>query len=178
LDAKLSKGRPRKAGPRTKGGRLKQYRDSGTAEGNSRRSHFYRGEDISCPIKILFANGQVDDAMLSACERYAWAYAVINGRVSVSAAAYEARERATGSQDGPPERVNRAAKAALKTAREVCRNSKDRALLQNVCVYERMPRAFLPCISRPGDIIEAERLIALLKELSRAYGFLIDGAEN
>jgi hypothetical protein len=129
-------------------------------------------------VAIMFASGVIGEPEKLAAERLAWSYAVLNGRVSISAAAYEARERATSTQDGPPERVDRAAKAAIKAARGICRNSKERTLLINVVVYERAPRAILPVISRPADVLEAETLVRILRDLALEFGFVIDGAEN
>ena len=84
-----TRGRKRKAGPRTKNGRLSraykstQLRDEGTAEFRAKRLRLINGSDPALAAStsgILHANGFLSAGQHHAALRYAWAHAVVFGR--------------------------------------------------------------------------------------------------
>lgn len=171
------RGRPKKAGARTPSGQLSraaEYRDNGTPEGNARRSHFYRSEDVTYALGIMFANEVIGQAELSAGERMAWAFGVVFGKVSPAAVAYEQRDR--GQHDGPPERIAEIAKRTLNEADAVCASSGERKALRNLVIYNRLPDALRPSIPSDDECKQAHKLVDLLERLARQYGYVVEAA--
>ena len=83
-----TRGRKRKAGPRTKSGKLSRahktlVRDEGTAEFRAKRARLINGADPALSATasgVLFANGFLTAEQHHAALRYAWAHAVVFGR--------------------------------------------------------------------------------------------------
>ena len=83
-----TRGRKRKAGPRTKSGKLSRayktaLRDEGTAEFRAKRLRLINGADpqlAATTSGILLANGFLSAEQHHAALRYAWAHAIVFGR--------------------------------------------------------------------------------------------------
>jgi hypothetical protein len=83
-----TRGRKRKAGPRTKAGKLSRayktaVRDEGTHEFRAKRMRLINGADpqlAATASGILHANGHLTAEQHHACLRYAWCHAIIYGR--------------------------------------------------------------------------------------------------
>jgi hypothetical protein len=138
--------RKRKAGPRTKSGRLSrahkspELRDKGTFEGQAKRQFLVNGGDSQLAATasgILPANGLIDQDMYIAALRYARAHALVFGiKIPIAAEIY-------GYGDQPPEIAMAAAREQIDKWNERL-DPDERKQVANLAVFGCVPHWFMP----------------------------------
>ncbi len=166
------KGRPRNTGPREPSGRAQRMRDKGTDELRARREWLAGEGDMvktTYPLGILLANGAITEEQHTTGCRMAWLYAVVYGKVSIGAAAYE---RSGGHMDRPEhedEAVWQAeVKRLLKALSGISRHVRDDVV--SLVVYERVPKFMRPGFQADKDVAHSERVRAGLRLLAGQHG--------
>ena len=149
--------------------RREQIRDRGTKEIQSLRE-WYAGKGdpalTTYPLGILLANGAISERQHSVGCDYAWLHWAVFGRASVAAISLEFRDR------GQP--VERDSEAEERRIEEVhglfldCRRA--RRELDNLVIFERVPRWMRPVDPRPGDVTNARLFMGSLGLLIRRFG--------
>lgn len=165
-----SRGRPRKSVPAPH-----QPRDPGTDETVNRRNVLAGGGDpakTTCPIDVLYAQGVIDDRQLEAAQRYASDYRRVYGQTSVSAAAYEFRDRNTGpdEEDADERRRNQAVwdrmtKLGRHMEQGVAGLIDYAGSLRELIVYEVTPRWMTANPPREKDEMAGRIFMQALKHL-------------
>ncbi len=171
----MRRGRPRKSGPREVDGRAKRAGpDRGTKEVQDLRQ-WYAGEGdpvlTAYPLGILLANGAITEEQHSAACDYAWLVSRVFGRHSLAAVSWEMMDRGRDSDLPTPEdeereekqqrRLTRIREAFAKLPRRC------RAGLDNLAIYERIPRWMRPVDPRDSDVTEARLFTKALAVLVR-----------
>lgn len=148
-------------GARTKSGRLKERKgvDRGTDQLKAVKKWFAQDADPALaeyPLGIMFAAGTIDDHQRQVGHEYAWLHAIVYGRPSWGAMAYERLDR--GNQENWDSKWLRDQEARLRSVRGVldAHPARLKMVLDNTVVYERKPRWMLPVIPRVSDVREAE----------------------
>ncbi len=171
-------GRKPKFVPRETNGRAQRNRDGGTEQLQARREWLAGEGDMTktiYPLGILLANGAITDDAHSAGCRLAWLYAMIFGKVSIGAAAFERGRGKTigkhvcgdggeceqcGVEVGWRKEVERTLKALSGISRHV------RDDIVSLVVYERVPNFMRPGFPTLADRRHAERVKAGLMILA------------
>jgi hypothetical protein len=186
----MPKGRKRRAGPRYTCGKRKRTQANDTTDQGASRVQVRRewwvtyetakGEvmtgDLALadyPLGTLYTNGSINDDMWRAGSRYAWLYCARVGRsVHVTATALDplppGKDEDTAEQQDRRARWGQefhAAQAALGGRRAL------RDALENLVVYERIPRWMRPQVPRESDIQEARMVLEALTMLASHFGY-------
>ena len=165
-------GRRRRAGKREPGGRLQRRatRDQGTPEGQARRKVLYRHGDIGYPLGILHANGEISAGDLKGCERYGFLHYAVFGRRSVASVNYDGERLGTGRKNWTDKFIKDTENEYRRVRAEIC-STKSLALLDNLVVYERMPRWFRPLTPHPKDVENGQQLLKAIRMLAIITGY-------
>ena len=151
------RGRPRKQ-------HLEQPRrrppDRGTDEVKRLRAWYAGNGDpalTSYPLGILLANAVLTDDQHKAVCRYAWLHWAVFGRPSVAAVSWEFTDRAV-----PVERDRESEERKLGEIHDAFKTTdrRCRQVLDNVAIYERLPRWMRPVNPRPADVAESRYFLA------------------
>lgn len=166
------RGRNRKAGPRTRNGRLRERspaRDEGTKELQSMRAWLAGYGDpalTSYPLGVLLANNEITEQQHQAGCAYAFLHAVVFGRPSIAAVSFERTQKGwTGDWDDD---WLAAQEAKLRNLGRRLKGhpARLRMVVDNVLVYERTPRWMRPVRPRVSDCREAALFVLGLDLLS------------
>ena len=148
-------------GARTKSGRLKERKaiDRGTDQLKAVKKWFAQDADPALaeyPLGIMFAAGTIGDHQRQVGHEYAWLHAVVHGRPSWGAMAYERLDRGRNEDWGS--KWLQAQESRLKAVYGVLKPypARLKMVLDNTIVYERKPRWMLPVIPRVSDVREAD----------------------
>ena len=152
------RGRPRKPGPREMNGQPQRPgRDPGSTKVQSIRQWYVPGSGdpalSAYPLGVLLANGDINEREHAAACNYAWLHQAIFGRHSLAAISWEYRSRGRNT-----ERDREVEERKLREIHEILRNHaprRCRAALDNLAIYERLPRWMKPVRPREGDIADA-----------------------
>ncbi len=163
------RGRKPKFVPREPNGRAQRNRDKGTDELQARREWLAGDGDMSkttYPLGILLTNGEITEEQHSAGGRLAWLYAVVYGKVSIGAAAFE-RGRGRDTREVNPDdeiRWQAEVKRTLRALSGISRHVRDDIV--SLVVYERVPGFMRPGFPTDKDIAHAGRVKAGLRLLA------------
>ena len=167
------RGRPRKPGPRETSGRSQRHgRDRGTKEIRALREWYAGVGDpvlTTYPLGILLANGAISERQHSVGCDYAWLHWAVFGRASVAAVSLEFR-----SPGRPVERDSEAEERRIEEVYSLfldCR--RERRELDNLVIFERVPRWMRPVDPRPGDVTNARLFKGSLGLLIRRFGMTL-----
>ena len=165
------RGRPRKPGPRQPNGQPRRHtaRDAGTTEALMLRQWWVGSGNpalASYPLGILLANSAVTEAEHGAACEYAWLTSAVFGRHSLAAVSWEGLAPGRSMERDTEQEERRLGEAHEKLARVPRRC---RAALDNLAIYERVPRWMRPVNPRPGDVTDAAYFTEALAVLLRAY---------
>lgn len=170
VDIDMARGRKRKPGPREPNGRVqRQPKDKGTDRIQQIRAWFIQHgnpDEGSYPLGILCQNGAINEEQRKAGCEYARLYAIVHGRISLAAAAFE---RQSQGYDGDWDNEWLEARhSRLRAIQAVLGHYPRRykTVLDNVAVFERPPRFMLPVFPRMSDIKEAQILSEVLNILA------------
>ena len=164
------RGRPRKPGPRETSGQPQRHgRDRGTKEIQSLRQWWAGPGDpslTSYPLGVLLANGAISTQQHSIGCDYAWLHWAVFGRVSLAAVSLEFMDRGQ-----PIVRHREAEERRMEEIHRLFRGTRRaRRELDNLVIFERVPRWMKPIDPRPGDVHDARLLIESLVMLVKRYG--------
>ncbi len=175
------RGRPRKSGPRSESGRLRERtpKDNGTDQLQALREWFAgKGDPVKTtyPLGILLTNGAINERQHKAGCRFAWLYAVVIGRPSYAAMMFEKVDKGrTSPEDGHWLENQSFRYEALRRKLKAC-PARLKSVLEGVAVYERIPRWMKPVIPRISDVREAALLVEGLNMLDRHFDGVLDRA--
>ena len=163
------RGRHRKPGPRQPNGQPRRHvgRDSGTTEALMLRQWWVGTGNpalASYPLGILLANGAITEAQHGAACEYAWLTSAVFGRHSLAAVSWEGLAHGRVVERDSEQEERRLRQTHVKLAREPRRC---RATLDNLAIYERIPRWMRPVNPRAGDVADAAYFIAAVEALLR-----------
>jgi hypothetical protein len=169
--------RRRRPGPRTKSGRLSratkspELRDLGTDEGRAKRAALINGSDpqlAATASGILLANGFITQEQHVAALRYAYAHAMVFGKVW-SVVCPLAWDMPRQGGDGPPEEAVTRARKRID-GWNVLLDPNQRQAVANVAVFGFVPQWFyterLKLRPLPADDRERQALLEGLKALA------------
>lgn len=159
------RGRPRKPGQREKNGRPQRHgRDRGTKEIQSLRQ-WWAGEGdpvlTSYPLGILLANQAITEQQHVAGCDYAWLHWAVFGRASLAAVSLEFMDHGRAVEINRAEEERRL--AVIHHQFVVCRRK--RRLLDNLVIFERIPRWMRPVDPRIGDVTDARLFLEAMEML-------------
>lgn len=166
----VKRGRSRKTEPREKNGkpqRLPEHRrrDRGTKEIQFLRE-WYAGKGdparTSYPLGILYANQAITEAQHSAGCNYAWLHWAVFGRVSLGAVSLEFMDRGAPTLRDRPEEERRLERLHALFGLY----SRARRVLDNLVIYERIPRWMRPVDPRLSDVAEGGLFVAAIRILA------------
>lgn len=165
----VRRGRPRKPGPREANGQpqrlpKRQRRDRGTNEIQSLRQWWAGTGDpvlASYPLGILLANQVITEPQHVAGCDYAWLHWAVFGRASLAAVSLEFMDhgRAVEIDRAKEERRLEAVHGQFRRLRRL------RGLLDNLVIFERIPRWMRPVDPRLGDVTDARLFIEAMEML-------------
>ena len=149
-----------------------QSRDRGTKEIRSLREWYAGAGDpvlTTYPLGILLANGAISERQHSVGCDYAWLHWAVFGRASVAAVSLEFR-----SPGRPVERDSEAEERRIEEVYSLfldCR--RERRELDNLVIFERVPRWMRPVDPRPGDVTNARLFKGSLGLLICRFGMTL-----
>ena len=161
------RGRPRKPGPREQNGRPQRYgRDRGTKEIQSLREWYAGAGDpvlTSYPLGILLANAAITEPQhVAGCE-YAWLHWAVFGRTSLAAVSLEFMDHGRAVEIDRDEEERRL--DVIHAQFVACR--RHRRLLDNLVIFERIPRWMRPVDPRPADVTDAQLFLEAMEMLRK-----------
>ena len=174
------RGRKPKFVPREPSGRAQRNRDRGTNELQERREWLAGKGDMSkttYPLGILLANEAISEEQHSSGCRLAWLYAVVYGKTSIGAAAFErGRGMSTRAVDPKDEaRWQKEVKRMLRALSGISRHVRDDVV--SLVVYERVPKFMRPGFQADKDVAHSERVQVGLRLLAGEHAGLDLAAE-
>ncbi len=159
------RGRPRKPGPRERNGQPQRYgRDRGTKEIQSLREWYAGAGDpvlTSYPLGILLANQAITEPQHVAGCDYAWLHWAVFGRVSLAAVSLEFMDHGRAVEI---DRVKEERRLEAIHGRFVARQ-RVRRLLDNLVIFERIPRWMRPVDPHPADVTDARLFLDAMEML-------------
>jgi hypothetical protein len=148
----------------------KPAKDGGTKELRRMRAWLAGSGDpalTSYPLGILLANGEITQAQHGAGCRYAFLHAVVFGRPSIAAVSFERVQKGYQGEWNDEWLVDREQELRGLSMRLKGHPARLRMVLDNLVIYERMPRWMQPVRPRLSDCREAGLFVKALKLLSR-----------
>lgn len=175
-------GRKRLAGRRTRSGRLArtpQAADRGTEQLQAVRAWLAQGgnPDLTAyPLGILLANGEISERQHEAGCRYAWLHAIVFGRTSYAAMAFERVSRGRCDDSDDKWRAVQAARLRAVARKLKAQPAVLRSTVDSIAIYERTPRWLKPVMPRVSDVREAGLLLQALDILAAHFERRLDKA--